>query len=135
MKRNCLTAILVTVLMAACTASAASEEFNFEPLADAHINCMAFYSIAKLMVKPEAKKEYELKSGVHYSLSHRFSSSQAGMSEKTIEAFQRQAAEGLSLTDNAKVRFISGNSVKCSALEAQSNAIIKHHNLGREHRN
>jgi hypothetical protein len=132
MKNKGLTAAVVWVFMAACSAPAISEEINFEPLVDAHIDCIAFYSIAKFMVIPEAQKEYELKSAVHYSMSHRFSSSQTGMSEKTNEAFQRRAAEGLSLAGDAKVRFISDNSVKCSALEAQSNAIIKHHDLGPE---
>jgi len=125
MNRKYLKIVLISFFIAPYNASADQAGLNLEPLAIANINCAAFYAAAQVLIKPEAKKEYELKSSIHHTLSYRFSSSQETISSNLSDEIQRQASEALSLKEHAQaVKFLSKNSIKCTTIEIHSNAII-----------
>jgi hypothetical protein len=104
-----------------------------EPLSMANISCAAFYAAAQVVIKPEAKKEYESKFSIHYALSHQLGSSYEMLSNTLNKEIQRRAAEVLSLKERAQVvGFLSKNSIKCSAIEVQSAAIVKNSTANQE---
>ena len=108
-----------------CIVSAAPNDSDFEPLAIVNIKCAAFYGAAQLLIKPDAKKEYESKSSAHYVLASRFSSSYETVPKRIGEEVQLQAIEALSLKDHTKVaNFLSANSIRCSSIELHSIAVI-----------
>lgn len=136
MNRKYLNIILISFFMVTYNASADPKDLILEPLALANINCAAFYTAAQVMIKPEAKKEYESRSGMHYALSHRFTSSHGALSKQVNEEIQRLVIEGLSLKDHAQaVNFLSDNSIKCSVIEMNSTAVVTNHSLNQERTN
>ena len=129
---NCkhLKIILISFFIVPYNTSADQAGLSLEPLAIANINCAAFYTAAQVLIKPEAKKEYESKSSIHHALSYRLSSSQETISSNLNNEIQRQATEALSLKEHAQaVKFLSDNSIKCSIIEINSNAIIKNNSI------
>ncbi|MDA7086400.1 hypothetical protein PH586_08415 [Pseudomonas sp. SA3-5] len=126
MNRKYLKITLISFLIAPFNVSANQTGFSPEPLAIANINCAAFYTAAQVLIKPEAKKEYESKSSIHHALSYRFSSSQENISNNLNSETQRQIIEAISLKEQAQaVKFLSENSIKCKTIEIHSNAILK----------
>ena len=126
MKRSYLKIILISFSMISYNASADQASLSLEPLATANINCAAFYAAAQVLIKPEAKKEYESKFGKHYALSYQLSSSPETISNKLNNEIQRQAAEALSLKAHTQaLNFLTQNSIKCSTIEINSTGIIK----------
>jgi hypothetical protein len=133
MKRNHLKIILISFSIFSYNASADQADLSLEPLATANINCAAFYAATQVLIKPEAKREYESKFGTHYALSYKFSSSPETISIKLNKEIQRQAAEALSSKEQVQaVNFLTKNSIKCSAIEIQSTAIIKNNTSHQE---
>ncbi|MGV8889309.1 MAG: hypothetical protein ACOH2P_14985 [Pseudomonas sp.] len=128
MKRKHLKIILFSLSIFTYNASADQKNLSLEPLAIANTNCAAFYAAAQVLIKPEAKKEYESKFTTHYALSHQLSSSYETLAKNLNEEIQHQATEALSLKEQAQaVDFLTKNSIKCSAIEVQSTAAIKNH--------
>ena len=126
MKRNYLKSILISFSMVSYNALAGQAGLNLEPLEKANIECAAFYIAAQVLIKPEAKKEYESKSNTHYALSYQLSSSPETISSKLNNEIQRQATEALSLKEHAQaLNFLTGNSIKCTAIEINSTGVIK----------
>jgi hypothetical protein len=126
MKRNYLKSILISFSMVSYNALAVQAGLNLEPLEKANIECTAFYIAAQVLIKPEAKKEYESKSNTHYALSYQFSSSPETISSKLNSEIQRQATEALSLKERAQaLNFLTGNSIKCTSIEINSTGVIK----------
>lgn len=126
MKHKYLKIIFISFFIVSYNASADQTGLDLEPLAMANINCAAFYAAAQLLVKPEAKKEYESKFSMHYALSHQLSPSYEELSKNLNKETQHQATEAVSLKEHRQiVNFLTKNSIKCSAIEMQSAAIIK----------
>ncbi|EJM58448.1 hypothetical protein [Pseudomonas sp. GM48] len=126
MKRKHLKIILISFFIVPYNASADQTGLSLEPLAMANINCAAFYAAAQVLIKPEAKKEYESKFSMHYALSHQLSSSYETLAKNLNKEIQRQATEALSLKEHTQaVNFLTKNSIKCSTIEIHSTAIIK----------
>ena len=133
MKRKYLKITLISFFIAPYNVSADQTDLGLEPLAVANINCAAFYTAAQVLIKPEAKKEYESKSSSHHALSYRFSSSQETISTNLNNEIQRQVIEAVSLKEQAQViNFLSENSIKCTTIEIHSNAILKNNSQNQE---
>lgn len=136
MKCMYLKITLLSFFIAPYNVSADQTDMSLEPLAMANINCAAFYTAAQVLIKPEAKKEYESKSSLHYALSHRLSSSHETLSNNLNEEIQRKAIEALSLKEHAQaVNFLTENSLKCSTTEIHSTAVIKNNSANQEQAN
>lgn len=117
---------LIPFLIISCQVSASQKTLSIEPLARANINCAAFYTAAQIVVKPDAKKEYESKMATHYSLSHQLSSSYELLAAKLNSETQRQATEIMSLKDRERVvNYISSNSIKCTTIEINSIGVVR----------
>lgn len=107
-------------------ASADEKDLNLEPLAMANISCAAFYGTAQVVIKPEFTNKYASKFSTHYALSHQLSSSYGALAENLNKEAQRQAVDALSFKEKSQiVDFLSKNTIKCGAIEAQSADIIK----------
>lgn len=133
MKHKHLKIILTSFFIVPYNASADQAGLSLESLAMANINCAAFYAAAQVLVKPEAKKEYESKFSMHYALSHQLSSSYETLSKNLNKEIQHQTTEALSLKEHAQaVNFLARNSIKCSAIEIQSAVIIKNNTASQE---
>lgn len=121
---------LILFLIVSCQVSASQKTLSIEPLARANINCAAFYTAVQIIVKPEAKKEYESKMATHYSLSHQLSSSYELLVAALNSEAQRQAAEIMALKDRERVvNYISSNSIKCTAIEVNSIGVVRQNSV------
>jgi len=133
MERKNLKIILISLSAITHNVSADQEGLNLEPLAMANTSCAAFYAAAQVLIKPEAKKEYESKLSTHYALSHQLSSSYETLTENLNKETQRQATDALSLKEKLQiVDFLTKNIIKCSVIETQSTAIIKNNTTYQE---
>ena len=125
-------ALFLYVIIAGQVA-ARQEPLSIEPLARANINCAAFYTAAQIIVKPEAKKEYESKMATHYSLSHQLTTSYELLAATLNSEIQRQATEVMSLKDRERVvNYISSNSIKCTTIEINSIGVMRQ-NSAKQH--
>ncbi|MGX0891177.1 hypothetical protein AB7M22_003185 [Pseudomonas sp. ADAK2 TE3594] len=133
MKLKQLKMVLISLSAITHNVSADQKGLNLEPLAMANTSCAAFYAAAQVLIKPEAKKEYESKFSTHYALSHQLSSSYETLAENLNKEIQRQATDASSLKEKAQiVDFLSKNLIKCSTIEIQSTAIIKNNTTYQE---
>jgi hypothetical protein len=117
---------LILFLCVSCNVLADQEPLNIEPLARANINCAAFYTAAQIIIRPEAKKEYESKMSAHYALSHQLSSSYELLAKILNSEIQKQAEKISSLKEREQAAsYLSSNHIKCSTIEVNSAGVVQ----------